>query len=215
MFNLRRLARYDPAATLAQPSRQLVAWLTGQSTYGPAGLSASQRALLQAVSSPEWVALPANFPYNQVALRADHQEAPLLLASGRNGAQFAAALGSATFGKACARHLQPLLDATTERLVLLCGSCGLQLFYAALPWLQVPPGLRVQLVGLGPVCLRYRQHPQVEVAVVQGRRDWLSRGGCRLPGQHWVPGGHLDYGARPEVVAVVRELLGFFAKPNL
>lgn len=214
MFNLRRLASYDPAATLARPARQLVAWLTGQSTYGPASLSSSQQALLRAISAPGWVTLPVNFPYNQAAASTGYQEAPLLLASGRNGAQFAAALGSVAFGQACARHLQPLLDATTEQLVLLCGSCGLQLFYATLPWLRVPPGLQIHLVGLGPVCLRSRPHPQVSVAVVQGRRDWLSRGFCRLPTAHWVPGGHLNYGARPEVVAVVRELLGFFAEPS-
>lgn len=214
MFNLRRLTGYDPAATLAQPGRRLVAWLTGQSTYGPASLSPSQQALLRALAAPGWTTLPANFPYNQAALSADYQEAPLLLASGRNGAQFAAALGSAAFGRACARHLQPLLDATAEQLVLLCGSCGLQLFYAALPWLRVPPSLRIQLVALGPVCLQPRQHPQVTVAVVQGRRDWLSRGFCWLPTAHRVPGGHLDYGARPEVVAVVRALLGFFAEPS-
>ncbi|MGI4873471.1 MAG: hypothetical protein ACRYFX_20125 [Janthinobacterium lividum] len=207
MTNTRQLNRYDPADTLAQPAAQTIAWLTGQSAYRPSRLSPAQEGLLRAVCASPWVALPANFPYNRAALRSDYQEAPLLAASVRNSAQFVAALGSVAFRQACARHLQPLLDATSSRLVLLCGSCGLQLFYAALPWLRVPPELHIQLVGLGPVCLRPRMHPQVSVAVVQGRRDWLSRTLCRLPCHQRVPGGHLAYATQPEVVAVVQGLL--------
>lgn len=205
--NLPRLRHYDPAHSLARPAPQVVAWLTGQSAYGSVHLSPAQAALLQAVSSPTWVGLAANFPYNRVALKAGYLPAPLLAASVRNGAQFVAALGSPAFGRACARHLQPLLDATTSRLVLLCGSCGLQLFYAALPGLRVPAGLQIQLVGLGPVCLRPQAHPQVAVTVVQGRRDWLSRCLCRLPGHYRVPGGHLDYATLPQVSQLVKAIL--------
>ena len=204
--NLRRLAGYDPAATLARPQARTIAWLTGQSNYRCAHLSPVQSALLRALQPPGWATLAANFPYNQAALSTDYQAPPLLLASVRNSAQFWAALGSAAFGRACARHLQPLLAATTKQLVLLCGSCGLQLFYAALPWLHVPPGLRIKLVALGPVCLRWQRHPQVSVAVVQGRRDWLSRCLCPLPCQYRVAGGHLDYAHSAEVVAVIQEL---------
>ncbi|MBF9221270.1 hypothetical protein [Hymenobacter ruricola] len=208
MGNLRRLRRYDPADSLARPAAQVVAWLTGQSDYRSACLSPAQAALLRAVATPGWVGLEANFPYNQAALMASHRPAPLLAASVRNSAQFVAALASPAFRQACARHLQPLLDAATRRLVLLCGSCGLQLFYAALPGLRVPPGLQIQLIGLGPVCVRYQAHPQVAVAVVQGRRDWLSRGLCRLPCTYRVPAGHLDYAELPELPALIRQLLG-------
>ena len=207
MTNLRRLSRYNPATSLARPQARTIAWLTGQSAYCCAHLSPAQAALLQAVRKPGWATLAANFPYNQAALQATYHEPPLLLASVRNGAQFGAALGSAAFGRACARHLQPLLAATAERLVLLCGSCGLQLFYAALPWLRVPPSLRIQLVGLGPVCLRLRPHAQVAVAVVQGHRDWLSRCLCLLPYDYRVQGGHLDYVNSTEVVALIKNLL--------
>jgi hypothetical protein len=206
--NLHRLRRYDPANSLAQPGAQVVAWLTGQSDYHSACLSPAQAAVLQAVATTGWLGLESNFPYNQAALAAGYRPAPLLAASLRNSAQLVAALGSSAFGQACARHLQPLLDATTRRLVLLCGSCGLQLFYAALPWLRVPAGLQIQLIGLGPVCVRHQAHPQVAVAVVQGRRDWLSRSLCRLPCHYQVPAGHLDYAALPELPALVKQLLG-------
>ena len=205
--NLNRLRHYDPANSLARPNSHAVAWLTGQSDYGSACLSPAQAAVLRAIGAPGWVGLAANFPYNQAAVSADYQPAPLLPASVRNGAQFIAALSSTAFRRACARHLQPLLDATTSRLVLLCGSCGLQLFYAALPWLRVPAGLQIQLVGLGPVCLRHYAHPQVAVAVVQGRHDWLSRSLCRLPCHYRVPGGHLDYAGLPELPALIRQLI--------
>lgn len=205
--NLPRLRRYDPADSLARPAAHAIAWLTGQSAYHHACLSPTQAAFLRAVTPPGWESLAANFPYNQAALVTTYQPTPLLTASVRNSAQFLAALSSSAFGQACARHLQPLLDATTSRLVLLCGSCGLQLFQAALPWLRVPPGLRIHLVGLGPVCLQHHPHPQVAVTVVQGQRDWLSRNLCRLPCQHRVPAGHLDYAELPELPALVRRLL--------
>ncbi|MBO2012177.1 hypothetical protein [Hymenobacter negativus] len=205
--NLHRLRRYNPADSLARPSVRTVAWLTGQSDYRSACLSPAQAAVLRAVATPGWVGLEANFPYNQAALPAGYRPAPLLAASVRNSAQFIAALGSSTFRRACARHLQPLLDATSSRLVLLCGSCGLQLFYAALPWLRVPVGLHIQLVGLGPVCVRHQSHPQVAVAVVQGWRDWLSRSLCRLPCDYRVSAGHLDYAELPELPALFKQLL--------
>lgn len=205
--NLPRLRRYDPADSLARPAAHAIAWLTGQSAYQHAHLSPTQAALLRAVTPPGWVRVAANFPYNRAALAATYQPTPLLTASVRNGAQFFAALGSRAFGRACARHLQPLLDATTQQLVLLCGSCGLQLFQAALPWLRVPPGLHIHLIGLGPVCLRHHPHPQVAVTVVQGRHDWLSRGLCRLPCQHWVQAGHLDYAELAGLPTLIRQLL--------
>ena len=205
--NLHRLRRYDPAKSLAQPGAQVVAWLTGQSDYRSACLSPAQAAVLRAIAAPGWVGVEANFPYNQAALTAGYRPAPLLAASVRNSAQFVAALGSTTFRQACARHLQPLLQAATHRLVLLCGSCGLQLFYAALPWLRVPAGLEIQLIGLGPVCVRHHTHSQVAVTVVQGQRDWLSRSLCRLPCNYRVAAGHLDYAALPELPALLRQLL--------
>lgn len=203
----RILNSYDPAATLARPGKRLVAWLTGQSSYQSTRLSPAQDAFLHAVAAPGWSVLAANFPYNEAAVRAEYRPVPLLAASVRNSTQFGAALGSAGFRRACARHLQPLLDATAERLTLLCGSCGLQLFYAALPWLRVPTGLRIRLVGLGPVCLTPRQHPQVSVVVVQGRHDWLSRSLCRLPCDHRVAGGHLAYTTLPDLASLVKSLL--------
>jgi hypothetical protein len=207
LANLPRLLRYDPANSLARHGTQVVAWLTGQSDYGSACLSPAQAAVLRAVTTSGRVALEANFPYNQAAMAAAYQQAPLLAASARNSAQFIAALGSSAFRRACARHLQPLLDATSSQLVLLCGSCGLQLFYAALPWLRMPVGLKIQLVGLGPVCVRYQAHPQVAVTVVQGQRDWLSRGLCWLPCQYRVRAGHLDYAGLPELPAIIKQLL--------
>lgn len=206
--NLHRLQRYDPADSLARPSTHMLAWLTGQSAYHHGSLSPAQAALLRGVTLPGWSRVEANFPYNKAALTADYQPTPLLPASVRNSAQFVAALTSSAFGQACARHLQPLLDASTSRLVLLCGSCGLQLFQAALPWLRVPTGLHIHLVGLGPVCLRFHRHPQVAVTVVQGRHDWLSRSLCPLPCHYQVPAGHLDYAGLAQLPELIKHLLG-------
>jgi len=196
-------ARYDPDDHLAEPARDCAAWLTGQSSFEHSSLSPGQMALLDDVAGLGYNPVRSGFPYNSALLAVPYRKEPVIGASVRNAAQFAAARTSRRFAEDLARHLQPLLDHTSRRLLLLCGSCGAELFTAALPHLRVPAGLRVLVVALGPVGRLPDEDARVKVRVVRGTRDWLSRAVSRVPEQHLVPGGHLDYVKLPQVRAVV------------
>jgi hypothetical protein len=190
------------AGTIGLPAPRVAAWLTGQSAWRHSQLSPGQAAVLDEIAGLGFVAVRGGFPYNRRALALPYADEPLLPASLRNAAQMAASLASPAFAAEVSRHLQPLLAATTGRLLLLCGSCGLQLFAAALPRLAVPAELRIGLVAVGPVCFTpaaaLAAHRQVDLCVVRGTRDWISRFGCRATADLRPPVDHLGYTVHPE-----------------
>ena len=203
---------YRTEEHLAGPAPAAAAWLTGQSSFRHSRLSPAQAELLEALTGLGFTAVPAGFPYNRAALGQPYRREPLVAASVRNGAQYLAARHSRRFGREVARHLQPLVDATADRLLLLCGSSGAQLLTASLPSLRLRPGLRVLAIALGPVGRLPGSGSGVEVHVVQSRTDVVSRWGHRGPVHRQVAGGHLDYATAPEVRAevlhVARRFLG-------
>lgn len=204
--------RYRTEEHLAVPAPAVTAWLTGQSSFRHSRLSPAQAGFLEALAGLGFTAVPAGFPYNRAALGQPYRREPLVAASVRNGAQYLAARHSRRFGLEVARHLQPLVDATADRLLLLCGSSGAQLLTSALPSLRLPAGLKVLAIALGPVGRLPGSGSGVEVHVVKGRTDVVSRWGHRGPVHRQVAGGHLDYAAAPEVRAdvldVARRFLG-------
>lgn len=201
------LRGYSTGDHLASRSINVAAWLTGQSAYRHSQLSPQQLAVLDELAGYE--VIRAGFPYNGRALAVPYTPEPLLRASLRNASQFAAALASPAFSAEVARHLQPLVDAASRRLLLLCGSCGLQLLASALPRLDLPPGLRIGLVAVGPVCLTsaafFRGHPRLDLFVVQGSRDWISRIGSRAGADARPPVDHLGYTRHPEARRAIRQ----------
>ncbi len=213
MRYLRILKGYSTDDHLAGPAGsagQLAAWLTGQSSHRHSQLSPEQLAVLDAISGLGYETVRAGFPYNRRALSMPYAPEPLARASWRNLSQFLAALARPAFSVEVARHLQPLIDSASRRLLLLCGSSGLQLFASALPRLSIPPALRIGLVGVGPVCLSpaavFRSHPGIDLFVIQGSGDWISRLGCRTGGtgaDARPPVGHLGYTRHPEARRVL------------
>ena len=203
------LRGYSTGDHLASRAVNVAAWLTGQSAYGHSQLSPQQLAVLDELAGLGHEVVRAGFPYNGRALAVPYTPEPLLRASLRNASQFAAALVSPAFSAELARHLQPLVDAASRRLLLLCGSCGLQLLASALPRLDLPSGLRIGLVAVGPVCLTpaafFRRHPQLDLFVVQGSRDWISRLGSRAGADARPPVDHLGYTRHPEARRAIRQ----------
>jgi hypothetical protein len=190
---------------LAEPAPAIATWLTGQSSYRHSQLSPAQAQVLDDLQSLGYRGLKAGFPYNRACLRIAYAKEPLLAASLRNGWQFLECLSSRAFAVEIARHLQPLIDAAGRRLLLLCGSCGLQLLAAALPHLVLPPALRVELIAIGPVCLSVPRHPCLHLVVIRGSRDWISRCGSWLEADLRPPVGHLGYTQHPEARRAIRE----------
>ncbi len=201
------LRSYSTGDHLASQAVNVAAWLTGQSAWRHSQLSPQQLGILEELAGYEVVR--AGFPYNGRALSVPYTPEPLLRASIRNASQFAASLASPAFSAEIARHLQPLIDAASRRLLLLCGSCGLQLLASALPRLDLPSRLRLGLVAVGPVCLTpaafFRGHPQLDLFVVQGSRDWISRLGSRAGADARPPVDHLGYTRHPEARRAIRQ----------
>lgn len=206
---MRRWRRYLADDHLATFTADCAAWLSGQSSYRHSQLSPGQLDLLDALASLGCATIRCGFPYNSAAQALPYSAEPLAAASVRNSAQYLAARFDRRFQAELARHLQPLADRTSRRLVLLSGSCGLELLAAALPRLCLRPGLRVLAVGLGPV--GRRPGSQVRLHVIQGDGDWISRLGYRGAADLRVPGGHMAYlnraDVRGEVLRVVSEFL--------
>jgi hypothetical protein len=207
-----RFADYQLSGHLAEPVPASVAFLSGQSSYRHSALSPGQHDLLDAVAAEGYAAVRGGFPFNAGALEAEYHAAPLAAASVRNAAQFLAARFDRRFQSELVRHLQPLFDRTSRRLVLLCGSCGLELLTAARPSLRVPAGLRVLAIALGPVG---RRPPvagsPIQLYVIQGTGDWISRLGYRHQPDLRVRAGHLSYLDQADVRAEVARLCATFA----
>jgi hypothetical protein len=198
-----RFSRYDLAGHLAVSAPNCAAWLTGQSSYRHSQLSAEQLDLLSSLTAVGYETVRGGFPFNSGAMTMPYRREPLAAASVRNGAQYLAARASPGFREELTRHLQPLLDRTGRRLVLLCGSCGLELLAAALPGLRPPPRLEVLAVALGPVGRLPRASGRFRLHVIRADGDWISRLGCRRAPDLRVPGGHLGYLRRGDVRAEV------------
>ena len=201
------LAGLDPVGSLATPAADRVVWLSGRSEPGHGQLSPAQRRLVAEVAPAGFEVLEAAFPYH-AGLTGVWQPAPLGAASVRNTRQFVAARRDPAFRDQLVRHLSPLVERTRRRLLVLCGSAGLELLLAALPDLPLHARLRLGVVALGPVS---RRPPSwLPVQVLQGRTDMISRLGYRGPAEA-VPCGHLGYVTSPAVRARLRLLAEEFA----
>lgn len=174
-----------------------IAFLTGASDPRSVALSPVQAAFLDALPAPDDWKVRVNFPYP--AATPPFRETPLLLASWRNGRQYLASRRPA-FAE---RYRPQVLDriARAERTLFLAGSSGLEL----LANLHLPAAAlaRLRVFAYGPVA---RRLPDCDCRLVQGRRDWISRGGFRA-GRHQVDCGHLDYLSDPAVLALCRDYL--------
>lgn len=187
---------------MSERPRIAIAFLTGQSTPGRTALSPAQAAFLAALPLPGVEMLRVNFPYQPDP--APHVEAPLLRASLANARQY---LHSRT-AEFRARHREEVESAFApfEQIILLAGSCGLEL----LRNLDLAPvfRLRCHVFAYGPVA-----RGRVECArlcLVQGRADFFSRAWFPRV-EHRLPGGHLGYLAQP----TMRSLFLDFCQPVL
>lgn len=196
----RHFARYDVRRHLAAPCDARVAWLTGQNSFAHSTLSPHEAEVLDELEVIGYSPLRCGFPFNADAVAVPFRKEHAIPAAARCIGQYVAAGHSRPFAREAARHLQPLLDATSEHLLLLVGSCGARMLAAAYPLVSLPAGLAVHVLALGPVgALPAGIAPHV----LRGRWDVLSRTLSRAPAQH-VPCGHLGYLESAEVRAEVR-----------
>ena len=179
-----------------------VALLTGQSSLVSSALSPDQISFLHAVAPEGASVLEMGFPFDSAFQGAGFREMPVLPASWRNARQVWWALRSERFRGAVRRRLEALLASTSRRLILITGSCGLQL--ANVGWPPAPVHLRVDVVALGPACFGALRVPAV---VVQGRADGWSKLLYRGRVDVRCECGHLAYWGSAEVREKVGRIL--------
>ena len=174
------------------PSDVKVAIVTGLSNPRSTRLSAVQHTFLDTLPVPEPYKVRSNFPF--VETRRPKHEPSLLAASWNNGYQFASSLRR-RFRKEAKPHWQALCD-STDRLLIITGSCGQQLIDALEDCDRLP---NVAVLALGPVRLRSSRFVATKIL---GSRDWIARWftpNC----DHLVPGvGHLDYWKHETVIGI-------------
>ncbi|WP_193213871.1 hypothetical protein [Luteolibacter marinus] len=172
-------------------STAIAAFITGHSVRGCTGLSRDQRDFQSRSWLPSDMWLPHNFPY--------HPSFPfpgkfsLATASFNNIRHY---LGSRrpAFRQ---RHREEVARRFSkhERVILLAGSCGLEL----LNNLDLPPGIlgRIHVFAYGPVS---RQLPATAShCLVQGRGDFISRFFHPRP-DHRIVSSHMGYLRAPETL---------------
>lgn len=212
-----RLAALSPADSLAATTvTHRAIWLSGQSSYAHSHLNPEQRETLAPLRELGYELVDAGFPYHPAYLTAPWGREPLVAASLRNGRQTLATYLSPRHQGVLARHLQPVVGHTTDRLVVVAASSGLRMWLSALPGLVLPPNLRVLVVALGPAVVRdprsgrsgqWAGHQErLDLHVAVGRPDGISRRTYAGHVDTWVAASHMEYASDPEVRALVSRL---------
>lgn len=176
--------------------RHIVGFITGQSVPGCTGLSREQQSFQQrsAVPGENW--LQHNFPWQATF---PFPEPFQLLTASWNNVRYYLDSRRPAFRD---QHRQQVMDrlASYDAVILLAGSCGLEL----LNNLALPKGTsqRLHVFAYGPVS---RQRADVASCfTVQGNRDWLSRYYHRQADQRF-PCPHMGYLEAPETLRLFNE----------
>lgn len=175
-----------------------VAFITGRSRPDCWLLSPQQTAFLEKLNLQTEQAIGMNFPWQSMPA-GGYRDAGLFRASVNNAREYLCSRQSDFI-----RRYQPSALAffeRAERTLLLCGSCGLELFNN----LHLPAEVlsRVSLFAYGPVA---RRRPACRHLLVQGDRDYISR--------LWfsqvdirIKSGHMDYLTRPVLPELCRRFM--------
>lgn len=192
-----------------------VAILTGQSNPRRPRLSHSQQALLDAIDLPEASKVRSPFLFVPVGddgdaprhagdADGDGVRTPLWLASLRNLRQFSLA-STPRFARIARARWHAFL-AERPALLLITGSCGLQLFnalHAANASSGQPASIR-HVFALGPVAWC---RPAVSHTLIQGEADGWSRLFFRDVDVTVPRLGHMGYFDDPTIPALINEHL--------
>lgn len=173
-----------------------VVLLSGASNPRTCALSPTQRAFLAALEVPEEAKVYCNFPY--IAGEA-WTKTPLWLASWRNYRQFRLALRDPYRARA-RRHWRALAD-STERLVVITLSCGIEIVNQSIDADDASRDIHV--IALGPVA---RARPTLPHTLVQGSRDAISHFYFKQPDVVIDGIGHMDYLGNGQVVELCNNI---------
>lgn len=186
-------------------ARPRIAFLTGQSDPGRCALSPAQQRTLDALAAgaDDIERVPLNFPWT--ADTAPWRPVPLLRASLANGRQYLVARRG-TLSPFASRDIVAARAwlASTPRMLLLVGSCGLSLLDALLAPLDSGARARLCVVAYGAVAPRWPAH--INGVQLRGDRDRIARwlGPVDGPAPQTLSCGHMDYLDHDAVVEAAR-----------
>lgn len=175
-------------------------WMSGASDLRRCALTSAQLQLLASCGRAD--VCTRNFPYTDRSTTGRGGAPGLLLASASNALQFVVA-STPLFRRATRRHWAALC-ASTQRLVVIAGSCGAQFLHQLEP--ITPPDVTLHTLALGPVA--WRAPRSLQVAII-GTRDRIARIAAGVPRSVEVVRpkgvGHMGYLADETVCRIVRE----------
>jgi len=152
--------------------------LTGLSDPSTCALSAAQTRFLASLAAPESAKIYLNFPY--LASPKARRDPPLWLASIRNTQQFLQA------SRATHREHWRALAASADSLIVITGSCGLEIFNHCV---RANDPVR-HVFALGPVAWK---RPSVPHTLIRGTRDPFSWAFFRKCDVELSGVGHMNY----------------------
>jgi len=174
----------------------IAAFITGHSVRDCTGLSRAQLSFQKRSIIPQDRWLADNFPYQPTS--PFPEPVPLLSASLNNIAHYF----SSRRPEFKERHREAVTTAFSpyDRVILLAGSCGLEL----LNNLELTPEVsqKLHVFAVGPVS---RSIPDVaSCSMAQGEYDWISRAFHRRVQQRY-PCSHVGYLASPTTLTLFNE----------
>lgn len=174
-----------------------IALLTGLSNPWNCALSDVQRDFLASLHLPESWKVYRNFPWTTGG---DVPAAtPLWRASFHNAWQFLAA-STPLYRRLGRTHWEALVH-STDHVVVLAGSCGLQIANCLLT--ECPArATRIDILGFGPVAWR---RPPVKHRLVQNRGDAISRCFFRKAEDVLAGAGHMNYLEDPRLTEIAEQ----------
>jgi hypothetical protein len=184
--------------------KTIVAFLSGQSNPGNSALSPEQAGFLERAGVSVAERLMVNFPYpSEVHV---YTRTPLLRACVNNASQYLASRRP----DFAIRHREDVERRLMgyERVILLSGSCGLELLVN----LQLSPQLmdRLYVFAYGPVS---RRLPQCALLWrIQGKQDFISKWWHR-EAEYFVPCHHMNYLSTPGTVDLFRRFHTIATQP--
>lgn len=207
MIPFRHIREKHLAGSLIRPSCRRLVLLTGQSDQGNSILMTDQKAFLSSIAPPDHEVFAHGFPYLADFERHMYTPRSLVRASLSNAHQFAAALISRRFQALVVNRIRELLDHTSDSLLVVTGSCGLQLLNSAWPLLAGTRHDHLRVIALGPVCVGRLNVPASRLMTIRGADDGWSRWLYAPPVDHTVPGGHLGYWTNAAAADLVKRSL--------
>jgi hypothetical protein len=187
----KRLLETPPAHHLKTTYK--IAFLTGLSNPRSCALSNVQKQFMKKLELSETYKLYLNFPY--IPSEGEEHE-PLWRASLHNTQQF---LKVSSYRMLAGEHLKRLAK-TTDHLLVITGSCGLEILNVALTD-EVKKKL-LHVYALGPVAW---QKPVYPCTLIQGSSDFISKLFFRLADIQPNDVNHMDYLGSQKVFEFVNE----------